>query len=241
MDFRKLVRDHKKVFAYTRELADGRVVTTKGVKIYIPSRFAERGLAQVGIETYIVGVYAMVADDTHYAVSMVDAMTRIEPTSTLKILIDEDEYFEFTFDPGSVIFPTLELVKSDTLVYKIYDEIIAKGRVPWYLEYSDLGHLFDTAKKHAGANIGLQHEVTELLVSMIARYEPDRHRYYRTVPKVPADLTRIRPAYIPLRSVTYAATNTTNRIAGSYFNEGMISSLVNPAERTERMEEILRQ
>jgi hypothetical protein len=240
MDHKKLIRNSAKIHAYLKELPDGRLVCTKQVKIYIPSRFAERGLASIGIETYIVGIYAIVVEDTFYGVSMVNAMLPIEPTSTLKINVDGEEFYEFSFEAGSTVFSSTKLVKTDTLVYKIYDEIIAKGRVPWYLGYAELGRLFDTAIYHAGANIGKNHEVTELIISMIARNPKNRHEYFRTSIRSPEDMKTILPAYIPLRSVTYAATNTVNRLAGSYFTEGVVSALVNPTERVERIEDLLR-
>lgn len=240
MNPQKLTRDASKVQAYLRELPDGRVVTTKGCKIVIPARFAERGLATIGIETYIVGIYAMTVEDQFYAVSTINAMIRIEPSSTMKIMVEDDEYYEFTFDPGSTVMSSVHLVKTDTLVYRIYDELISKGRVPWYLSYLDMGRLFETAKYHAGANIGQNHEVDELIVSLIARDAKNRHRYYRAAIKSMDELARNPPAFIPLRSVIYGATNTTNKLAGSYFSEGLVSALVSPAERTERIEGLLR-
>lgn len=240
MDPTKLVRDAEKVHAYLKELEDERLITVKGCKIYIPTRFADRGMAQIGIETYIVGIYAITVDDKYYGVSLVNAMMRIEPTSTMKVIINEEEYYEFYFEPGSTVVSKVQLVKTDTLVYRIYDEIIAKGHVPWYLGYTELGKLFDTARYHAGANIGSNHEVTELIVSMIARDAKDRHKYYRQTIKNMTDLRFNPPAFVPLRSVTYAATNTTSKLGGSYFHEGMVSSLVSPSDRVERIESLLR-
>jgi hypothetical protein len=240
MDISKLERNPEKVHAYLKELPDMRLVTTKGVKMLIPSRYAERGLAQIGVETYIVGICAIVVDDKYYALLMVNAMVRVEPTSSMKIMIDEDEYYEFYFEPGSTVMSSLLLVKTDTLVYKIYDEIFSKGRVPWYMTYQDMGKLFDTAVLHAGANVGKNHEVTELLVSLIARDENDRHKFFRQTLQSAADLKKKKPAVIPLRSVTYAATNTTNKLAGSYFHDGVVSALNSPSERVERIEGVLR-
>lgn len=239
MDIQKLVRSAPEVHAALTELEDGRVVAKKPVKIYIPTRFAERGLASIGSEIYIVGIYAITVNDLHYGVSVVNAMMRIEPTSMMKTTIDNDEYYEFFFEPGSTVFPSTQLVKMDTLVYRIYDEIISKGRVPWYLGYTELGRLFDTAKYHAGANIGENPEVTELIISMIARDKKDRRFYYRQVVKSLDDVQKSPPVFIPLRNITYGATNTTNKLAGSYFNEGMVSALVNPADRQERIESLL--
>lgn len=240
MDVSKLIRDPKRVQAYLEELPDGRLVCKKPVKIYIPARFAERGLAQIGIDTYIVGIYAIVVEDVYYGVSMVNAMLPIEPTSTLKLQIEGDDYYEFSFDAGSTVVTSTDLVKTDVLVYKIYDEVISKGRVPWYLGYLELGKIFDTASYHAGASIGREQEVTELIISMISRNEQDRNLYYRTTVQDLGELQTKRPAFIPLRSVQFAATNTTNKLAGSYFGDALVSALVNPTDRVERIESLLR-
>lgn len=240
MNPKLLKRDAKKVHAALQELQDGRLVAVRPVKIYVPARFAEHGLAFIGVETQIIGIYAITVDDQYYGVSLVNAMMRIEPTSTIKIQIDEEEYYQFEFEAGSTVVASVNLVKIDTLTYRIYDEIISKGRVPWYLGYTELGRLFDTAEYHAGANIGKNSEVTELIVSMISRDPKDRTKYYRQTVKSLDDVLRNPPAYIPLRSVQYAATNTTNKLAGSYFSEGLISALVSPAERVEKIESLLR-
>lgn len=253
MESKFFIRNAQKVKACLETLPTKRVVAKKEIKIYIPSRFEERNLAELGTETHIVGIYAMVVDNTYYAVSNINAMIRIEPSATLQVKIDGVDHYEFTFRPGDTVFTSLNLVKKDTLVYRIYDEIFSKGRVPWYMNYSDLGHIFDTASKHAGANIGQQVEVTELLVSMIARDRVDRTKYFRFSLKeaqeqakgklegINAWMARNKPAFIPLKSVYYAATNTTNKLAGSYFSSGVVSALVSPSDRVERIEALLSQ
>jgi hypothetical protein len=240
MDPRKLLRAPERVHAALIELPDERLVAKKDVKIYIPVRFAERGLAEVGIETYIVGVYGIVVEELYYGTSLVNAMIHIDPTSTVKILIGDEEYYEFFFPAGSTIMKSVNLVKHDVITYRIYDELMSKGRVPWYMNYIDFGRIFDSARYHAGANIGTEQEVTELIVSILAREEKDRTKYYRTVIKKMDEVLSSPPAFIPLRSVQYGATNTTNKLAGSYYGAGVISALVDPADRTERIEALLR-
>jgi hypothetical protein len=240
MNIKSLVRDSAKVFAALQEMNDGKVVAKQDCKIYIPARFTERGLAELGAtDTYIVGICSIVVD-SFYAVMNVCAMVRIEPDDINRIKIQGDEYIEFTFSKGSTIITTLDLVKNDQLVYRIYDEIISKGRVPWYMSYNDLGHIFDTAKHHAGANIGENPEVTKLIVSMIARDRNDKSKYYRTVAQEPDVLKKYPPTFIALKSVIYAATNTLNKLAGSYFSTGVVSALVEPTTRSERIDTILR-
>ncbi len=240
MDISKLVRNPAAVSETLHELDDNSLVTAKGCRIYIPARFAERGLAFLGAETYVIGIFAIVVENV-YSIMMVNAMIRIDPSEINTVGIGDDEYLEFVFYPGSQVITNLGLVKTDTLTYKIYDEIIAKARVPWYLSYFDLAHIFDTAREHAGANIGANREVTELLVSVSARNDVNRVQYYRQVISDDEYLQRSPPMYAPLKDVSLSATNAINKLGGGYFRVGTVSAIVNPSERVERIEEILLQ
>ncbi len=240
MDSKAYIRNAEKVHSQLKELENGSLVTKDGCKIYFPCRFTERSLGEVGVEVRVVGLYAIVVEDLYYAVCNINASMRLTPSAVNKVKFGSEDFYECVFDKGAVVIPSLELVKQDVLVYRIYDELFSKGNVPWYIGYEDLGNIFDTAKYHANANVGKSPEVTQLLVSLISRDPSDRTKYYRTAIKSRKDLVDKQPAYIPLKSVTYAATNTTNKLAGSYFAVGVKSALVDPADRTEKIEEILR-
>lgn len=240
MNLKKMIRDPQRVKACLKELPDGRLVTTKPLKMHIPARFTEKGMAELGVENTIAGIYGLILDDTYYASSTVNAMMKIEPSSTTRILVEGEEYIEFGFDAGSTVITNVNLVQSPTFVFRIYDELIAKGHVPWYLGYLQMCKIFATAKKHAGANIGENFEVTELLASIVARDAKYRHKYYRATMSSLEDLLKNQPAFIPLRSVQYAANSTLNKLAGSYFADATISALVSPSTKTERIESLLR-
>ena len=167
-------------------------------------------------------------------------MIDLKPSSVNKIMIGPVEYYEFVFDPGSVVIQTLDLVQNDVILFRLYDELFSKGKIPWYVGYEDLANLYDTAKKFVGANVGEAPEVVQLLTSIVSRNPKNRIEYYRTTVNSREDLVRNPPAYIPLRSVQFGATNTTNKLAGSYFSEGVTSALLNPADRVEPLEAILR-
>jgi hypothetical protein len=238
MDTRKLVRNQAGVLATLHDMEDDSLVTSKGCKIYVPTRFAERGLAFLGAETYIIGVCAIVAED-QYATLMVHAMIRIDPAEINRVMVQGDEYLEFVFYPGSVVIPNLNLAQTDTLSYKIYDEIVAKARVPWYITYFDLARIFDTAQMHAGANIGSNKELTELLISIIARNAHNRREYFRQTLDTEMDAINNPPYYASLKDVTLTATNTLHKFGGSYFRNGTVSAINSPSERPERLEELL--
>lgn len=239
MDVSQLIRDASRIHECLTEMPDGRLCTSKEVKIHIPSRFAERDLAYVGTETYILGIYAIIVEDKYYGVSLVNAMMGIDPAETNRIKVGEDEYFEFVFPPGSTVVKDVNLVKTDTLTYMVYDEMLSGGRIPWYMGYEELGKIFDTAKYHAGANVGSNQEVTQLIASIVARDPKDRTKYYRATIKDMDDLKKNPPVYVPLKSVDYSATNTTTKLGGSYMSVGIVSALNDPSDRVERVESLL--
>lgn len=238
MDVRKLIRDPSKVLPTLVEQEDNSLVTIKGCRIYIPSRFAERGLASIGAEIYITGICAIAVGE-YYGVMMVNAMMRIDPTEINRLTVDSDEYLEFVFQPGSTVITNLNLAKTETLTYRIYDEIIAKARVPWYITYFDLARIFDTAQEHAGANIGTNKEVTELLISIIARTRKERTKYYRQGIGSKEEIMTNPPYYASLKDVSLSATNAVNKLGGGYFRDGVVSAINSPSTRVERLEEIL--
>lgn len=241
MDTKRLIRNPSIIHAALKTMKDDSVVALKKVKIYIPTRFAEHQMAFVGTETWISGIFAVVVDDKYYGVSLVPAMMRIDPTDTNKVMVDGTENYEFTFEAGSQVIVNRNLVKSDTFIYYVYNEIVATGHIPWFFSYEDLGRLFELAPKHAGMKVGASHVIGEMIAAAISRDSKDRTKYYRHTVQTMKDLETNPPAFIPLRSVIYGATNTTSKLMGAYFDSGLTSALVNPSDKVEPIENLLRQ
>jgi hypothetical protein len=238
MDPRTLKRDPAKIKSAI-EVKGDIIKATKPIKIYIPARFKEKGLAVISNTVSIVGVFAYVVEDKYYAVSKALAMITITPDITNSVMIGDDEYMEFQFEAGATITPNKQLVQQGNIPYLIFDEFVSKGKSPWYIGYIDEAELMDTAKHHAGFNPGTDHAVLEMIVAVRARQVKDKYKYFRHVLKSPGDVEAPK-AMIPLKSVQYGATNTTARLVGSYFDEGLTSALVNPSEKPEQIENLLR-
>lgn len=238
MDLKQLTRDAAKVHAHLKEMEDGSVITTKGVKIYSPTRFRDKNLANIGNEIYIVGIFMVTVADQFYAVEVTNAMMRIEPSSVNNVSIQGKEHFEFVFEPGDTVFPSTELVREGKLLYYIFEEIIGKGNVPPFMDYMDIGRLFSTAQHHAGVTLASTPTVLEMLMSMICRDPKSPMTYFRQITNG-KDFDKVM--YVPLRSPIFGATNTTSKILGAYFGDSLTSALVNPSEEEEDIESILRQ
>lgn len=237
MNFAALKHDIGVVGAAFEELEDDSLVALKEARIYFPARFAEQHLATVEVETYCIGHFAIVVDGCWCSYA-VNSMIRLDPAEVNKLTWQDEEYYELVFYPGSIVIPNLMLAKVDTNTYHIYNGILSKGRIPWYITYENLMKIFATAPEFAGANIGEEHEVVEMLVSLIARNPDNPTQYFRDIIGIEGAPTK--PLYISFKSVEYAATNTTNRLGGSNFARGVVAALTEPSTRLERIETSLR-
>lgn len=233
-----LIRDADYVISRLVENPDGSIVTTEACKVHIPESFTAKNLAVVGSEVFIFGFFPIIMGD-RYAVNKTIAMMRICPSSTQKIVVNETPYIEFSFEPGDKLIYTTALVVTDTLTYYMYDQFVAKGNIPWYMDYFDMANMFDTAYEHAGVPLGGR-SIIELIISTIARDPDDMTRLYRHILSKPEDVRTKPPVTVPFRSVIWNTSDTTSKLNGAYYDHGINSALVNQSESVEMIEELLR-
>lgn len=220
------------------QLPDNSIRTKTGCKAYIPKRFIERGIASIGNENYSLGIFPIVLATGEYLLFNVIAFVYLTPSAFNSVVIDGEDFIEFTFDPNTTVIKTMDLVQKDTLVYSVFNEFVSSGNIPWYVDYIDAGALFDTAGTIAGTSIGKNPETVEILIATISRKKKEKMEYFRTSTK--EEILKTQPVYVPLKSVSYSATNTTNKLAGAYFDEGVASALINPTTKADTIGTILR-
>lgn len=223
MSYSELTRDADYVLKAIKQVGD-KLIAVKDLKIVIPYRFVQGKLAMVSSTIKTLAVFAIVVDKK-YAVSNVCSSMTITPSNTNIVSGDIEDHFEFSFDAGAVICPNINLVVDDINAYNIYNEMIAKGNVPWYLTYEDFGKVLMTAHSYAGITLTGNNAPIELIIASIARQKSNLYKYYRNTIKTAAQQHTTAPTYVPFNSVAYGATNSVGKIMGSYFEEGMTSTL----------------
>lgn len=239
MNVKQLTRDPARVIAHLTELEDGSVVTDAPCKIHVPERFTAKNLAVLGAEVFVLGFFPIIFNDEFYGVNNAIAMMRICPSSTERVVINNEPYFEFQFEAGDKVIYSTSLVVNDTLTYYMYDEFVAKGNIPWYMNYFDVAKMFETAKEHAGVNLGAR-SIIELIISTITRDPNDINQLYRHRLQSLDEVLSNPPITIPFRSVIFNTSDTTSKLDGAYFSDAINSALVNPSESVELIEELLR-
>ena len=232
--------DREKVLNSLYKTPDNKLVTKTGCKIQIPSSYLERGLAKMSTPPMILGIHAIIVDDVSYATMTLPNFIVVTPASIEKTLVDGDEYTVFIFPPGSVVYPDMTVVKSTIAVSKIFSELVSSARVPWYIGYEVHPKILGNFPRYTGLKAGGERRTNELLTSIIARDKNDKTVYFRSTLEPPSSKFKRKPTWVSLRSVEYSATNTMSKLGGSYFTIGITSALINPAQRVEGMEHIIR-
>ena len=236
----KYVRDAQQVLAQLKENSAEQVIAKVPMKIMCPVRYSEIGLGQVGIDTYVYGLIAIILDSGVYTVMNACALIAIDPYKFTITTIDEVDYHEFYFEAGDVVIKTLNVVQQESIIFKVFNEFVFQGKIPWYVSYRDAGLLLSTAKQYAGSNAAQNPEVLEFIASMITRWKEDRTKLIREVATKSSDFLDSNLDYVGLKSVFYSVKSTVNKLTGSYFKDGVTSALVNPTDSSSKIEKILR-
>lgn len=237
MDKTEYIRKPEVIHASLKELPNKSIIALTNCKIQFPVRYEEVSLAVVENVVMTVGYFAIIVEDKYYGICNIPANIKLEPSFVSKIKIGDNSYYELEFEKGSTVFSTSEIVKNDVLTYYIYNEFIAGGNVPWYMDYSDLIKMFDDSSKYAGVRIGANLAIMDMVISNICRDKKDLTKFYRHIYK---DLNQEKtnpPEILSLRNISYGASNTTAKLLGSYFSDGLTSALIHPSTRLEGIEE----
>lgn len=228
----QLERNPEKIHQRLVEVNDD-LIALKEVKIIFPESYVKTPLCVIGREIKIVAIFGIIAEDKYYGVSKADALMITEPSRINVITINGEKYMEFTYDPGAKVIKNRNLVRTATLVYRIYSWFIVAGNYPWYFNEDDVAFLFDTALSHGGANLRANSSLLELLAAVITRQSSNKTLFYRHNPVG-------KPHFIPLRSIALGTTNTTTKLLGNYFGEALTSALTTTSTQHESIEMLLR-
>lgn len=214
-----------------------KLITSQEMFLYIPYRFITAGLAKLDDRTEIISQYALVCGDS-YCVANVPAFVYIEPESRRRVTIGDTEYLEFYFDKNSVFIDNVLLFQSSSITYNIFNEEIAKGNFPLYLNENDALLFLDTAGEFANINLSKNNVAIEMIVASITRNATNPKQYYRHA--IAGKNANVPFTFIALRNIQLGATNTVTKQMGSYYDMGLTSSLDEPSRKTEDIEALLR-
>lgn len=230
-------RDPSLSQSVTKYLPDGSLVATKDCEICIPARYLSKGLAFIEANVSTLGIFALVSGG-RYTTMMAQAMVTLMPVSNRRETIHGEECAVFEFPAGATIIKTDAVVKDKILSYYIYDYFITRAYIPWFVHYDDLLRMYYNDPHYTGTQLGSNHSVMPMIVSMIARDPEDKTVLWRNAKsKYPAGT---EPAWVPFKSVIYGPRTTTAKLMGSYFDIALPAALVTHNDVPERIEQLYR-
>lgn len=236
MRFNQLQRDPDTIKGILKEMDDGSIVVTDKCHLYVPLYWESHGLVEIAEQISLVGIYALVYGKK-YALSIVSTIFNTNPSSVSQIETEDGAFYEFEYEPGDILVANKKVVKNDKLLYTVFEQMIYTGKTPAFMNYKDLGRLFDTDKSHGGVQLTATPTTMHLVLAQNARNPEDKTQYFRQVTNG-KDFDKV--SFINLESSFFAGTNTTTKMIGSYFDDNINSALNRPAEKSEDIEEHLR-
>lgn len=240
MDLKTLRRDKTKVRNILVKMSDGSVVAKEGCNIYIPQRYVNKGLAGIGERVWSVGTFVIAADNGCYCTMLLPIAIVMQPTEIKQIKMDDVHYYDCRFEPGSIIMENVLVEQTDNYIGDLFGEYVIGANLPHGFNLLDLIKVFSLAGKYAKFKVGSNHQVFETVVNIMARDKDDLNKQYRYRFNSIDDLYTSPPWIVGLRNAAITSTNTSAKLVGSYFDDGTVSALINPATRLEGVEEVLR-
>lgn len=236
----KFKHNRAKAMECLREIGD-QVVAKKDLKIVFPKRWVERELALVETEIFVYGLFPIIDSETgEYGHFNVCSFVELgQPYSNTTVVIDGVDYIELTYREGDLVIVNLVSLKRGDLSFRIFDELLVKAKVPWYVSYDEFIKFLDTAKDMAGSDLANIYEIIEALVSIVGRDAFDRKKYIRNVAKDKVELNS-KVDYVALGNVLYSVKGATNKLIGSYFEEALVSNLTEKSTEASPVERVLK-
>lgn len=206
----------------------------ESLEVRIPKRFEVYGVLDITDSVTTLGIVDLIIDGKYEASLVILAEINIQPSDMSEMVFDGTPYLVLYLQKGDIFISNTQVPRNPGVIYATYVEFITRGKPIYTLDYDALALIFDRVKETTGESLGVDRVLYELIISHLARDADDLFQQYRhTDMKSPMQL-------IPLRSVTFAPTNTTTRIVGSYKDDGTVAALQTETKTDQPFENIFR-
>jgi hypothetical protein len=201
-------------------------------KLLIPVRFEKVGLLRISETVETLAVMALVVGNKYRVYNMAVRIT-INPFRTEKVLIDNKDYYVFSFKKGQD-FTHREVLRDTDIIKPIVEETLIKGNYPFFINYEDAKILYDGFKNYIGNNIASDDNVVDMFISLNARTKKSSSRHWRH--RLPDDELE----WIGIGKVGLSRNDGFNRLTGAYLREGLVASSLDEKDRKTEIEKILK-
>lgn len=202
-------------------------------EVTILKKFEQYGCLFVQDTVKTLGVFDMVVDGVQTGMFLVSHIEMI-PSDVVNDNSGERPMVKLIFRKGDTFMKTSNVVIDSKLAFVVWMEYIKYANTLKSISYEEQAFIFDKMCATSGMGFPVDHATYEAIFAHLTRDPYDFSIPYRNT-DMRGDFRRI-----PLNEVAHAATSTTSRIVGAYFNEGVNASLVNENDASSPIEDILR-
>ena len=239
LDVTKLKRNDKKIKSLLK-LTDTFVTINSDAYVLFPERYEKKDLAILGNTCQVLGIFAIVVGN-EYGLTKMPNMLELVPDEIEQVEINDEVFYKFTFNKGDVLINNTNIVKKSDKAYDFFELFMMQGKIPWYVDYTDIVTIFSNLEKYTGLKAVKNSLVIETLSGVITKVEDNPEIDYRLAIKKESDLVKIKPEYVGLMDVYYSYKSTTNKLLGNFFSKAINSSILYPEKDMSDLEKTLRE
>jgi len=220
---------------------DNMLIANEDLYILVYGTFVEKNITILDNVCKVLGILAIVDEKGNYGIMNIPNTIKVEPNEIEDVEIDGEHYYKLAITGGEPLVSDLTVVKDTDYVYKVFEVLTLRGKVPFFIGYTDMLGIFSNLPKYTGASIGKDSLPFEFFTAMISRDIKDPTKNYRDGIKTKSDLSK-EVKWIGVMNIYYSFGSTLAKIAGSYFKQGLLVSTVNKQEgEPTKLEKALRE
>lgn len=235
-------RDKDYILSQLVETGDKRLIVKRPLEIHYPEEYmAKTELFAMGDFIKMLGMFAIVDPETKtYALFQIPARVYIPISQFVYYKYQDRRYAKMKFNKGDTLLLSTAIEVDDKIEYWIYDFFIAVNHVPWYMTYEDVLTMYDLSYHHVGLHIASISQLYEMIFANAARNPNNEEMMYRGILKDKSQLTTYPPKWSGLKNITLGPADTFSKVMGSYYDDGLNSSLVSDSAKLTEIEKVLR-
>jgi hypothetical protein len=208
----------------------------KELIIRIPKRYEVYGLLDIQDTINTLAVLGIEIDNKYMCGLKLLGMFEIPTKEYEEEVINNIAYIKIILEKDDIVFNSIKTIKNSSITYAIFVEFMTYGKWPYFIDYDSACTILERANLDTGMSLNVNRIVYEFIIAHLARDADDVNVFYRHTNK------KKPPNLLMLRSVSHATESTTSKVLGSYFNDGLVSSLVHepPNDSNYEIEDMLR-
>lgn len=207
--------------------------------VLLPNNLVKKGLAEITNPVKSVCILAIV-EGNKYGTIAIPIKQNFAPHKIEKVLVDNEPYYKLNFTKGDFFFVENTAICDQAFYFELFDLLYLLGKVPFYLNYSDMANLFLEAKKYGNSKIGDNRIAWDIIAGMLARDPNNPKVFYKDFLHKDPNNIKIDPVFKGFKDVYYSYDNTSSKLIGGYLEDGMIGAVIDQETKTSKISEVLR-